>query len=188
MIHIQCLCLKCYKLDVFRNSFKRNKSQSYLRIIVQNFKEWRFFKKLIILALFFHLLEHFVSVYLYIVYMCVFWKSRLTVSIFEALNQIWFHCFGVFSGTNWLLSSSDGGGWRPNSHFIAWHTSTTKSFCTWWNLFCLKNLDRMLLHASFSLYFWGQTYYIFHLICSLNKKTYSNFSTRDWRGEIGLSE
>ena len=102
-----------------------------------------------ILALFFHLLEHFVSIY--IVYVCVFWKSRLTVSIFEALNQIWFHCFGVFSGTNWLLSSSDGGGWRPNSHFIAWHTSTTKSFCTWWNLFCLKNLDRMLLHASFSL-------------------------------------
>ena len=64
LIYVQCLCLKCYKLDIFRNSFKRNKSQSYLRIIAQNFKERRFFKKLIILALFFHLLEHFVSIYI----------------------------------------------------------------------------------------------------------------------------
>ena len=71
LIYVQCLCLKCYKLDIFRNSFKRNKSQSYLRIIAQNFKEWRFFKKLIILALFFHLLEHFVSIYI----VCVFFGS-----------------------------------------------------------------------------------------------------------------
>ena len=50
LIYVQCLCLTRH---ISKFCQKKNKSQSYLRIIAQNFKEWRFFKKLIILALFF---------------------------------------------------------------------------------------------------------------------------------------
>ena len=101
----------------------------------------------------------------------VCWFCLLTVSIFEALNQIWSHCFGVFFWHQTHISSR--GILQQPKVFVLDET-----------FFVSKILTGCCFMPP-SLYFWGQTYYyIFHLICSLNKK----LLTPDWHGEIGLSE
>ena len=149
MIHVQCLCLKCYKLDVFRNSFKRNKSQSYLRIIVQNFKEWRFFKKLIILALFFSFIRTLCE---YIHSMCVFFGSLgwpfLYLKLWTKYGFIVLAFFLAPTGCSAALMVVAEDQTHISSRGIL---QQPKVFVLDETFFCLKNLDRMLLHASFSL-------------------------------------
>ena len=82
--------------------------------------------------------------------------------------------------------------WRPNSHFIAWHTSTTKSFCTWWNLFLSQKswqdaasclllsllLRSNLLHLSFDLFIEQKN--IFQLL-------YQRLTRRNWLVRVAAS-